>query len=126
MKRLAVRSAAAASAMLMTLSMGASAQGAPGASTLGLTFDQQSPRTPTALTLHITYRRPADPEGKPSPIRHLEIDAPAGTTFDTTAVAACTATDPEIPPVGRSACPSASQVGSGTLTVMEGFGPPID
>jgi hypothetical protein len=78
------------------------------------------------MSLHIVYRDPSDPEAKPPPIRHIQIDAPSGIRFDTAAVPVCTATDDEIQLLGRRACPAESRVGGGTLTVIEGFGPPID
>lgn len=118
-----------AAALVLAADVGAglatAAASAP-ASTLQLLFAETRPASHTALSLHIVYRRAGDPPAKPSPIRHLEIAAPEGTTFDLHAVPACHATDQQIQAVGRSACPASSRVGQGTLTVMEGFGPPID
>jgi hypothetical protein len=79
----------------------------------------------TALDLHIVYRNPANPSGKPLPIRHLVIHAPSGTRFNL-AAARCTANDQQITLSGTGACPADSQVGAGTLTAITGFGPPID
>ena len=94
-------------------------------SELSLRFDSQASGTSTAMHLRIVYRNPHDPDGKPSPIRHLETSAPPGTRFNL-AMARCTASDDEIMSEGPSACPANSQVGKGTLTAITGFGPPID
>jgi hypothetical protein len=89
-------------------------------------LDPATPATNAALRLHILYRDPANPDGKPSPIRHLVINAPAGTAINTGAVPRCDASDQQIQAQGPGACPANSQVGSGTLTALTGFGPPID
>jgi hypothetical protein len=94
-------------------------------SDFSLQFASTTPGAATAMHLYIVYRTPADPNGKPSPIRHLVISAPQGTRIDL-AMARCTATDDEIMAAGPSACPAASQVGQGTLTAITGFGAPTD
>lgn len=86
----------------------------------------RTPASRTALTLHIVYRDPANPKGKPSPIRHLVINLPPGASINLEAVARCTASDQEIMAMGPGACPPTSRVGSGTLTAITGFGPPLD
>jgi hypothetical protein len=94
-------------------------------SDFSLSFMSQRPATATALHLGIVYRKPSDPNGKPSPIRHLVTAAPPGTRFNL-AMPRCTATDQEIMADGPSACPERSKVGEGTLTAITGFGPPVD
>ena len=94
-------------------------------SDFSLQFGSQTPGVTTALHLYIVYRNPADPDGKPSPIRHLVTAAPPGSRFDL-ALPRCTASDQEIMSEGPSACPANSQVGQGTLTAITGFGPPTD
>jgi hypothetical protein len=120
-----IKGAAVVAMAIMTLA-GRPAFAGDQDSTIGLTFAEQRTAVPTEMDLHIVYRDPAHPDEKPSPIRPLEIDAPAGIRFDTTAVPACTATDAEIQALGRGACPADSRVGGGSLTAIEGFGPPID
>jgi hypothetical protein len=89
-------------------------------------FDPATAATSAALRLHIVYRDPANPDGKPSPIRHLVINAPSGTVINVGTVPRCDASDQQIQAEGPSACPPNSQVGNGTLTALTGFGPPID
>lgn len=109
--------------------VGASVALAPAAeaqqSDLSLQFASRTPAVATAMHLHIVYRDPAKPDGKPSPIRHLVIAAPQGTRFDL-AMSRCAASDQQIMTAGPSACPSESEVGAGTLTAITGFGPPVD
>ena len=99
-------------------------------STPGVDFDlnlsSQQPGSLTAATLRILYKNPSDPNAKPSPVRRLTVKAPDGTRFDGAAVPRCAASDSDLMLNGRDACPAASRVGSGTLTVMTGFGAPFD
>lgn len=88
-------------------------------------FGTQTPGAPTAIHLQIVYKG-ADPAAKPSPIRHVVISAPAGTRFDTRALPECSASDPELLIGGDAACPDASRLGTGRLTAITGFGPPVD
>lgn len=94
-------------------------------SDFSLKFATETAHATTAMHLQIVYRNPAAPNGKPSPIRHLVTMAPFGTRFNLT-IPRCTASDQEIMAQGPSACPAGSQVGTGTLTAITGFGPPID
>jgi hypothetical protein len=94
-------------------------------SDFSLQFASTTPNAATAMHLYIVYRNPANPDGKPSPIRHLVITAPQGTQIDL-GMSRCTASDQQIMAGGPSACPADSQVGQGTLTAITGFGPPID
>jgi hypothetical protein len=95
-------------------------------STFSLGLAPARPATAATLALHIVYRRPADPSGKPSPIRRLVFHLPKGLAINATRVPACAASDQEIEAEGPGACPGDSEVGSGTLTAITGFGPPID
>jgi hypothetical protein len=95
-------------------------------SAFSITFGSRTPGTPTSMHLYILYRKPSDPNGKPSEIRHLLIHAPGGTTFNSSAVPACSASAAELMVLGNNACPAASKLGSGTLSVISGFGPPFD
>jgi hypothetical protein len=89
-------------------------------------FAQTHAGAPTAMTVHILYRAPNDPEAKPSPIRGAELAAPRGTRFDATAREHCQATDAELMAFGRAACPAGSRVGGGKLVAITGFGAPVD
>src|SRR5687768_9924975 len=62
-------------AVLVSTSLPASSH----ATDIGLEFASREPATNTAMTLHIRYTKPGDPNAKPSPIRRIQIDAPAGT-----------------------------------------------
>jgi hypothetical protein len=117
-----IATAVLAAALLVTSVAPAGAE----QSDFALTFGSRSSGTATAMRLFIVYRKPSDPNGKPSEIRHLVVHAPTGTVFDVHAVPACTASNEQLQAQGRSACPASSQIGSGTLTVMSGFGPPFD
>lgn len=93
---------------------------------LDLGFTTRSPASATGLVLRILYKDERDPNAKPQPIRDLILDAPAGTRFDGAALPRCGASDQELMALGRAACPAASEVGRGTLSVFTGFGPPFD
>ena len=96
------------------------------ASAIAIQFTSKKPGTETAMTLRIRFTKPGDPNAKPSPIRRLQIDAPTGTVFHTSKVPACRASDAEVMALGPGACPSASRIGDGTITVITGFGEPFD
>lgn len=95
-------------------------------SDLALGFSSVDPGVPTQMALHIVYRQNGDPEAKPSPIRRLAIDTPSGTRFNLAAVPPCAASDTILMVQGPSGCPAMSQIGSGTLVAITGFGPPFD
>ena len=84
-------------------------------------FSSSRPGTPTALEFRQLYKRPDDPEAKPSPVRAFLFGAPEGSVFDGSAVPACDATDQQFQQMGRAACPAESQVGAGFITVMTGI-----
>ena len=90
-----------------------------------LKLASQTPGTPTALTLHILYKNPDDPRGKPPPVRFVDLALPAGTRLVRSAVPPCEASDQELMALGAQACPD-SRVGGGAITVMTGLGPPVD
>src|SRR3954447_6602033 len=86
-------------------------------------FAERAPGAATAMTLHLRYKAAGDPEAKPSPVRHVVIDLPAGTRLADGV--RCEAGNPELQARGRAACPADSRVGTGAITVMTGF-PPLD
>ena len=86
----------------------------------------RAPDAPSALTLHLRYKAAGDPDAKPSPIRHVQLDFPAGTRFELGAVPACTASDADLQARAAEACPPASRIGGGTLVAITGAGAPAD
>jgi hypothetical protein len=119
------RIVAAGLAIALAGAASASADSTP-AVDFDLAFSSKAPGSPTAARLRILYKDPSDPDAKPPPLRELRLDAPAGARFSGNAVPACHASDAELRAEGRDACPAASKVGSGTLSVVTGFGPPLD
>ena len=84
-------------------------------------FSSPQPNVSAGLELRQLYKRPDDPNAKPSPVRRFLFAAPEGTVFDGSAVPACAATDQEFQQLGRAACPPGSVVGEGFITVMTGM-----
>ena len=117
-------------ACLLSMGIGversAAAEGSTERADFNLEFASRAPGTPTTATLHFLYKAAGDPEAKPSPIRRVVIDAPAGTSFGLDRVPPCEATDEELRMSGRPACPAATRVGQGSLTAFTGVGPPFD
>jgi hypothetical protein len=89
-------------------------------------FAEVKPGSATRWTLHLLYKAPGDPEAKPPVIRELTLRPPAGTRFNVASHPACTASNEQIQLLGDAACPPESRVGTGRLTVMTGFGAPVD
>jgi hypothetical protein len=98
----------------------------PTGSTLSRAFTTAVPASPTGVALGVTYRQPGDPQAKPPAVTGVRIGLPTGTTVHLGAVPVCSASDPTIELLGDAACPRASRVGSGTLSAVTGFGPPVD
>lgn len=96
------------------------------ASTISLVFTTEATGSPTGMSLGITYRQAGDHGAKPPAVTRIAIELPAGTKVNLGSVPACTASDPEIELVGGSACPASSDVGSGSATLVTGFGAPVD
>ena len=108
----------------LAASAGLAAEGR--ASSIALDFAARTPAKPSTMRLLLRYTKPGSPGAKPSPIRRLVIDAPAGTTFRSRGFPACHADDSEVMADGPSACPGGSRIGGGPITVLTGFGKPID
>ncbi|HEX8067145.1 MAG TPA: hypothetical protein VF520_11525 [Thermoleophilaceae bacterium] len=85
-------------------------------------FTTPVPGASTGTDTEILYKHPDDPDAKPIPLRREVFTFPAGTTFDSSVVPACTATDIEVALQGAAACPPESRIG-GDLgdTSMTGF-----
>ena len=93
---------------------------------LQLTLASMRPAAPTAMRLHVLYNNPADPSAKPSPLKKSVVRLPAGAAFDGQAIPACTASDNQLMTQGATACPTGSQVGAGTVSLITGCGAPVD
>ncbi len=85
-----------------------------------LKFTNGAPATSTGLRLGIDYTNPSDPEAKPPAVRRVVLRLARGARIDTTAPAACMASDPELIAMGEAACPPDSMVGKGVVTVDTG------
>ena len=116
------REATALALVMAALGACASAAAAGERADMAVRFAERAPGVPTALTIHLRYKPAGDPEGKPSPIRHVILDAPAGTRLGN-GHPACAASDDELQLRGRDACPPESQLGTGRATVITGVTP---
>lgn len=114
-------------AMLILLVLSGEARGSTyGRTVASFSFTTHQPSGSTGYTLAIHYQNAQDPNAKPPNFHELDIHLPQGTHFDLGVVPACSASDSQIMAEGPSACPSASRVGGGTVTLISGFGPPVD
>jgi hypothetical protein len=84
-------------------------------------FKQRLPGKPTAARLEIDYVNPADRDGKPPAVKKVVVKLARGARIDTSVPALCKASDAELMAEGASACPAASKVGQGEVTVDTGF-----
>jgi hypothetical protein len=88
-------------------------------------FAEQATGAVTAMELHLRYKAAGgDPEAKPSPIRHLVLETPAGTRYGN-GHPACPASDDEFRLLGRDACEEDTVIGAGNASVITGV-PPLD
>ncbi len=110
---------------LIALAAASSASAAERAE-LKVGFGTHAAATPTSIQIDIVYRHPDDPDRKPPALTGGVFHTPAGTRFDNSALPKCPASDEEIRAQGPSACPSDTNIGSGKLVAMTGFGPPAD
>src|SRR3954451_15504235 len=76
-------------------------------------FTTTVPGASTGTDTQILYKNPSDPDAKPVPVREEVFTFPEGTTWDTSVVPDCNASDVEIMLRGRSACPPESWMGRG-------------
>lgn len=91
-----------------------------------LGLGSRDPGTATNATLRITFKNPNDPNAAPSPQRKVTIELPRGSRIDGTKVPVCTAPDAQLQAQGAGACPAASRVGKGTVTLRTDGGPAFD
>ena len=109
------RRAAIVALAAVTVLGSAALGGEASASSVSLRFAAKTPGKNSTMRLFLRYTRPGQPGAKPSPIRHLVIDAPAGTRFHSRSFPACEASDAEVMADGPAACPAPSRIGGGPI-----------
>ena len=87
-------------------------------------FDQQLGDASTGVTLSIDYVNPTDAEAKPYAVQRVVTELAPGTRIDTSVPARCEASDAQLVASGAAACPEASRVGSGEITLDTGTAGP--
>jgi hypothetical protein len=92
--------------------------------TATLTFTQSAPGRSSGAKLLIDYVNPDDPSAKPPAVRRVATRLRIGSRVDTDVPAKCGASDAELMAEGASACPDASRVGTGLITIDTGFPEP--
>ena len=95
------------------------------AASFELTYSRAVPAASAGLSMHVAWSDPGEPAGKPRAIKEIVLDFAPGTRFDTTALPYCRASDDLLRAKGPSACPRASQVGTGATMVNPGASPPF-
>lgn len=113
--------------MLLVASIGLTAAGLALASsqfsaTFDLTYLSRVPGAPTGQVPLMTWTDPGAPAEVPKIIKRIELRFHKGTEFDTSALARCGASDAKIKAKGASACPKASELGTGHTTGVFGSG----
>ena len=85
--------------------------------TMTTTFTKNTEKTSVGVKFQTSSEDTENPKNQqPKAVRKLDLDLPAGTRVQPSAVAACTATDDELIQEGPSACPRKSTVGTGKAT----------
>jgi hypothetical protein len=82
---------------------------------------EQRPGVGTSERFAFDYVNPDDPEAKPPAVRQVTTVLPRGARFDSSVPALCTASDAELTAQGGAACPPASAIGGGVVTVDTGL-----
>jgi hypothetical protein len=107
-----------------TAGSGAGATGKPSRQTGKNVFTSSKRGSATGTSLHIKFRNPEDPAGKPHTVSRIVIRYPKGTRFDSKAAPQCHASDAELQSEGPDACPPDSKVGGGiAVSDTGGSGP---
>lgn len=93
-----------------------------GSSRQVVTYELTSTKTraSSGQNLSIDYVNPNDPEGKPPAVRRVVTVLPKGARFDTDAPKRCKASDAELMAQGAAACPAASRLTDGVITLDSG------
>lgn len=116
--------------VLLALALGSAAivSGPAGAASSGgprqavtARFTATYPRVLTGLAVTAAYTDGATPPGYPHALVHVSDGLPPGTGVDTANVAQCHANDAEFALAGAGACPVASVVGTGHVTLDLGL-----
>jgi hypothetical protein len=84
------------------------------------TLDQKRPARPAAEHFQFDYVNPDDPEAKPPVVKKVVTILPKGARYDASVPGSCTASDAELMAQGAAACPEASRIGGGVITVDTG------
>ncbi len=113
--------AAAAAALTIAVTGPPSAGAAEMEAKLRLTSPK--PNTPTGAVLNLI--RPDEANGKPKTEAVGVFRLPPGTVVNQDAVPPCTKDDVMLRVQGLAACPQ-SHLGNGYVTLVSGFGPPVD
>jgi Ca2+-binding RTX toxin-like protein len=108
---------------LPLVSAGVAAGQAPRASYTDL-FTTKVPGVSAGRSFTADWVNPESPSQKAHGISHILVVLHPGARFDTTAVARCTASDPELIALGEAACPPGSKVGTDVLVGDTGFPEP--
>lgn len=99
---------------------------ANGNAALRLRFTTTATDASTGIRVDVQFGNPVGSPHKPSQLTGAVIRLPKGAVINTGARPQCTAPDAEMQVAGTLACPSDSQVGTGSLEGQTGFGPPVD
>jgi hypothetical protein len=84
------------------------------ATTFEMTYLSQEPSAATGLEMTATWTDPGELGGKPAAIKRIALKFASGTTFDTSALPTCEASDDAVKRDGAAACPAASRLGTGS------------
>lgn len=86
-----------------------------------LEFTKKRPGSTAGFQLEIDYVNPDDSEGKPPAVREVVEVLARGARIDTSVPAQCRASDLELMLAGATACPAASKVGTGFISLDTGL-----
>jgi hypothetical protein len=85
-------------------------------SSFDLTYTSRVPGAASGQVPLMTWTDPGAPNRVPKIIKRIRLTFHKGTSFDTSALARCRASDAKILSTGGAACPKASRLGSGHTT----------
>jgi hypothetical protein len=110
-------------ALLLSFATPSVAQG-QSRQTFDLGFTTQHPASPTGFSEAIEYTSPSSPEDKPPAVQTVVLSLAPGAKVDTSAPARCGASDLMLMVQGTAACPAASKVGAGEVSLDTGISGP--
>lgn len=79
-----------------------------------MTYLSRAPSAASGLETSVTWTDPGELGGKPPAIQRIALQFASGTTFDTSALPACAASDDALKRDGAAACPAGSKLGTGS------------